>query len=164
MIVNTGEDALYFTAPIAAGNIESVTLSEELDSGPIAPVFFSGAFTSICTDEMCAFQDQLASFEDVGATLYGISRDTPFALNEFRSQNDLEFGLVSDLNQEILDDHGVSNDFTDTEVNGVAKRSVFIVDGDGRITYKWSGDNSGVEPDYDAAARAGAAVENRIVF
>ncbi|MCL9815217.1 redoxin domain-containing protein [Natranaeroarchaeum aerophilus] len=160
-MIDTGDDAPDFTAPLATGDIESVTLSEELDSGPIVLAFFPGAFTSICTDEMCAFQDQLASFEDVGATVYGISRDTPFALNEFRSQNDLEFGLVSDLNREIIDDYGVSMDFTDMGVNGVAKRSVFIVDADGRITYRWIGDNPGVEPDYDAVAQAAAAaVEN----
>ncbi len=153
-MVETGDDAPDFTAPVATGDVEPVTLMDELDSAPIVLAFFPGAFTSVCTNEMCAFQDQLAEFEAVGATVYGISRDTPFTLNEFRAQNDLEFGLVSDLNRDIIDDYDVSMDFTNLGVNGVAKRSVFVVDGDGQITYKWVSDDPGVEPDYDAVAEA----------
>ncbi|MXV63987.1 redoxin domain-containing protein [Natronorubrum sp. JWXQ-INN-674] len=151
----TGDTAADFTAPLANGDIEEFTLSERLeDDAPIVLAFFPGAFTSVCTTEMCAFQDRLASFNDLDATVYGVSRDSPFTLNEFRDQNELEFGLISDYNGEIIDDYGIEMDFADLGVYGVAKRSVFVIDGDGEITYAWVSDDPGVEPDYDEVEAA----------
>ncbi|ARS91622.1 redoxin domain-containing protein [Natrarchaeobaculum aegyptiacum] len=150
----TGDAAPDFTAPLANGDVDSFTLEERLDEAPIVLAFFPGAFTGVCTNEMCTFQDRLSAFEDVDAAVYGVSRDSPFALNEFRDQNDLEFGLVSDFNGEIIDEYDVEMHFDDLGVYGVAKRSVFVVDGDGEITYSWVSDDPGVEPDYDEVEAA----------
>ncbi|WIV67774.1 redoxin domain-containing protein [Natrialbaceae archaeon AArc-T1-2] len=155
----TGDTAPDFTAPLANGDVEQLTLSNRLaEEGPIVLAFFPGAFTSVCTDEMCTFQDRLASFRNLEATVYGVSVDSPFSLNEFRDQNDLEFGLVSDFEKEIIDDYGVRMDFDGLGVYGVAKRSVFVVDDDGTITYSWVSDDPGVEPDYDEVEEAVADV------
>ncbi len=154
----TGDAAPDFTAPLANGDVDSFTLSDRLENeAPIVLAFFPGAFTSVCTTEMCAFQDRLANFNDLDASVYGVSRDSPFTLNEFRDQNDLEFGLISDYNKEVIDDYGIAMDFADLGVYGVAKRSVFVIDADGEITYAWVSDDPGVEPDYDEVE---AAVEN----
>jgi len=149
-MVTTGDAAPDFTAPLANGDIEEFALSERLeDDAPIVLAFFPGAFTSVCTTEMCTFQDRLATFNDLDASVYGVSRDSPFTLNEFREQNDLEFGLLSDYNKELIDDYDIEMDFADLGVYGVAKRSVFVVDGDGEVAYSWVSDDPGVEPDYD---------------
>ncbi|QFU82955.1 redoxin domain-containing protein [Natronorubrum aibiense] len=154
----TGDAAPDFTAPLANGDVDSFTLSERLeDEAPIVLAFFPGAFTGVCTDEMCTFQDRLAAFNELDATVYGVSRDSPFALNEFRDQNGLEFGLLSDYNKEIIADYDIEMDFADLGVYGVAKRSVFVVNGDGEVTYAWVSDDPGVEPDYDDVE---AAVED----
>lgn len=148
-MVETGDAAPDFTAPLANGDIDSFTLSERLeDEAPIVLAFFPGAFTSVCTTEMCTFQDRFSAFEDVDASVYGVSRDSPFTLNEFREQNDLEFGLLSDLNKELVEKYDVEMDFDDLGVYGVAKRSVFVVDADGEVTYAWVSDDPGVEPEY----------------
>ncbi|RZV08099.1 peroxiredoxin [Natrinema hispanicum] len=157
-MVTTGDAAPDFTAPLANGDIEEFTLSERLEEDePIVLAFFPGAFTSVCTTEMCTFQDRLATFNDLDATVYGVSRDSPFTLNEFRAQNDLEFGLLSDYNKELIDDYDIEMDFADLGVYGVAKRSVFVIDGDGDVAYSWVSDDPGVEPDYDEVE---AAVED----
>ncbi|THE62906.1 peroxiredoxin [Salinadaptatus halalkaliphilus] len=154
----TGDTAPDFTAPLANGDVDAITLSDRLDEeAPIVLAFFPAAFTGVCTDEMCTFQDRLSAFKDVDATVYGVSRDSPFTLNEFRDQNDLEFGLISDFNGEIIGDYDVSMDFADLGVYGVAKRSVFVVDSDGEITYSWVSDDPGVEPEY---AEVEAAVDD----
>ncbi|PSQ25981.1 peroxiredoxin [Halobacteriales archaeon QS_9_68_17] len=153
-MVDTGDDAPDFTAPLANGDIESFTLSEELDDAPLVLAFFPGAFTSVCTSEMCTFRDELSTFEDIGASVYGISVDSPFTLNEFRDQNDLNFGLLSDIDKEVIDAYDVSMDFADLGVHGVAKRAVFVVDSDGEVASRWVSDDPGVEPDYDEVAAA----------
>ncbi|WP_435335686.1 redoxin domain-containing protein [Haloarchaeobius sp. TZWWS8] len=154
-MVEVGDDAPDFTVPLANSDVDSFTLSERLDEeAPIVLAFFPGAFTGVCTTEMCTFQDQLVGFEDVGASVYGISVDSPFALNEFRDKNDLSFGLLSDFEKEVIDDYDVRMDFADLGVYGVAKRSVFVVDGDGQVTWSWVSDDPGVEPDYEAVREA----------
>ncbi len=155
----TGDTAPDFTAPLATGDVESITLSDRLeDEAPVVLAFFPGAFTSVCTTEMCTFEDRLAAFDDLDASVYGVSVDSPFALNEFRAQNDLTFGLVSDFDRELIDAYDVRMDFDDLGVHGVAKRSVFVIDADGTITYAWVSDDPGVEPDYDEVEDAVADV------
>jgi peroxiredoxin len=103
---------------------------------------------------MATFEESLDDFE--GVTVYGVSVDAPFSLNEFRDQQDLSFGLISDSNKEIIDAYDVEMDFADMGYYGVAKRAVFVVDGDGDVTYEWVSDDPGVEPDYDEVADAAA--------
>ncbi|GAB3018360.1 redoxin domain-containing protein [Natronobiforma cellulositropha] len=151
----TGDTAPDFTAPLATGDVESITLSERLEEGgPLVLAFFPGAFTGVCTAEMCTFEDRLAAFEDLQAAVYGVSVDSPFALNAFREENDLSFDLISDFEKELIDEYDVRMDFEELGVYGVAKRSVFVVDGDGEITYAWVSDDAGVEPDYDEVEQA----------
>jgi len=153
-MVSTGDEATTFTAPLANGDLDSFTLEERLDEAPLVLVFFPGAFTGTCTHEMNTFQERLDEFSDAGASVYGVSVDTPFALNEFRGQLGLDFDLISDTNREIVDEWDIAMDFTELGVDDVAKRSVIVVDGDGVVQYAWISDDPGVEPDYDAVLDA----------
>ncbi|ELZ26287.1 peroxiredoxin [Halogeometricum pallidum JCM 14848] len=153
-MVDLGDDAPDFTVPVANGDVGTFSLSEHLDDAPLVLAFFPAAFTSTCTTEMRTFRDRMAQFEDVDATVYGVSIDTPFTLNEFRRQNDLNFPLLSDTNRELVHEYDVAMDFSDAGVRNVAKRAVFVVDADGEVTYKWVSDDPGAEPDYEAVAAA----------
>lgn len=160
-MVDVGDDAPDFTAPVAVGDgdIEQFTLSERLDEAPIVLAFFPGAFTSVCTQEMCSFRDRMSAFEDIEATVYGLSTDSPFALNAFREEHDLPFGIISDDDKEIIHQFDAAMDFEAVGVSNVAKRAVFIIDDGGEITYAWVVDNAGLEPDYEEiqdAAKAAA--------
>ena len=156
-MVTVGDEAPDFTAPLANGSVESFTLSDHLDEAPLVLAFFPAAFTGTCTTEMSTVEEQLADFEAVGASIYGISIDTPFTLNEFRAQNELSFPLISDTNRELIELYDASMDFANLGVHNVAKRSVFVVDSDGTVTYTWQSDDPSIEPDYDAIEEAAAA-------
>lgn len=153
-MVATGDDAPDFSAPVANGDVDSFALSDVLDDGPVVLAFFPAAFTGTCTTEMCTFTDRLSAFEEVDADVYGVSVDSPFALNEWRDQEGIEFGLVSDFEKEIIDAYDVRTDFEDLGVYGLAQRAVFVVDGDGEIAYRWVADHAGMEPDYEAVEQA----------
>lgn len=155
-MLTVGDDAPDFTAPLADGEIGPFTLSEHLGETPVVLAFFPGAFTNTCTAEMCTFRDRMSEFEAVDATVYGISVDTPFALAEFRRRNDLNFGLVSDTNRELVHAYGVAMDDEWQGIRDAAKRAVFVVDGERTVTYAWVSDETDVEPDYDAITRAAA--------
>jgi len=155
-MVEVGDTAPDFTAPIADGDVSPFTLSDRLHEAPLVLAFFPGAFTRVCTTELRTFEERMSVFEDVGATVYGVSVDTPFALNEFRTQEGIGFGIVSDHDKEIVDRYGVRDDFEDIGYYGLAKRAVFVVDGDREVTWTWVADDPGKEPDYEAVERAAA--------
>lgn len=155
-MVSNGDSAPEFSAPMRTpdGEISEFTLSSALEDGPVVLAFFPGAFTSVCTGEMKTFRDRLDAIDDTGASLYGVSIDSPFSLGEFAEQNNLNFSLISDTNKEIIDAYGVRMDFDHIGLSGVAKRSVFVIDEDGTVTYSWVSDDPGVEPDYEAVETA----------
>ena len=150
-MLETGDTVSDFTAPMARGgsydDVGEFRLSAALESGPVVLAFFPGAFTGGCTTEMCAFRDDIAAFERVGAQVYGVSVDLPPALNVFSQQQSLNFRLLSDSNRDLVETFGVVRD----ELYGardVARRTVFVVD-DGEIAYHWDrGDRRDV--DYEA--------------
>jgi peroxiredoxin len=156
-MVSEGDKAPEFTAPLANGDIDSFDLSEALEDGPLVLAFFPGAFTSVCSHEMSTFQDRLATLTDTGATLYGISVDSPFTLNEFREQLGLEFDLISDANRDLIEQYDIVTGFDQYGIEELAERAVFIVDESGTVTYAWVGDNPGLEPDYEEVEEAASA-------
>ena len=156
-MVSEGETAPTFTAPLANGDVDEFDLGSAVETdAPVVLAFFPGAFTSVCSHELTEFQNRLSAFDDAGASVYGVSIDTPFAQNEFRDKLGLSFGLVSDVNREAIDTYDIAMDFESLGVYDVAKRAVFVVDGDGTVTYRWVSDDPGVEPDYDAVEDAAA--------
>lgn len=153
-MVSVGDDAPEFTAPVANDDVETLSLDEVLGDGPVVLAFFPAAFTGTCTTEMCTFDDRLSAFENVEATVYGVSVDSPFALDAWREDQDLDFGLISDFEKEIIDDYGIRTDFADLGVHGLAQRAVFVLDAQGTVTYRWVADHAGLEPDYEEVERA----------
>ena len=148
-MISVGDEAPDFTAPLANGDVAEITLSDAVADGPVVLAFFPGAFTSVCSHEMEAFDDRLDELAEAGVTVYGVSIDTPFAQNAFREELGLGFDLVSDSNRDIVDAYDIPMDFTALGVHNLAKRAVVVVDDDGTVTYAWVSDDPGVEPDYD---------------
>ena len=154
-MVSDGEEAPTFTAPLANGDIESFSLAEAVDAdAPVVLAFFPGAFTSVCSHEMQTFEQRLEDVTDAGGTLYGVSIDSPFALNEFRDTLSLSFDLISDVNRDVIEAYDVSMAFEAVGIERLAKRAVFVVDSDGTVTYAWVSDDPGAEPDYDEVIQA----------
>jgi len=117
--------------------------------------FFPGAFTGVCTKEMCTFRDSLSKFNGMNAQVVGISVDAPFANKNFADQNRLQFPLLSDFTRSTVRQYaGVHDDFAGLKGYTASKRAVFVLDPNGVVKYSWITENPGVEPDYDAVAAA----------
>ena len=132
---------------------KQVRLSD-LRGTPTVLAFFPAAFTGVCTKEMCRFRDDLGRFSSLRAQVVGISADTPFVQAEFARQNNLTFPLLSDFNHQAMKAYGVYDDNFIGLLDGIAKRSVFVLDRTGKVVYAWVSDNPGVEPPYDEVAAA----------
>jgi peroxiredoxin len=121
--------------------------------------FFPGAFTGVCTKELCALRDAMANFNTMNARVVGVSVDSPFANKAFAQQNQLGFPLLSDFTHVVSRQYaGVYPEFSGVKGYEAAKRAVFVIDPEGVIRYAWVTENPGVEPKYDEVREAAAAL------
>jgi len=133
----------------------------ELRGKPAVLLFFPGAFTTTCTKEMCAFRDGMAEYGTLNAQVIGISVDMPYSQKAFADQHGLTFPLMSDYNREAVRAFDVQDpNFAGGLLPGVAMRSVFVLDRQGAVRYKWVADKPGTEPDYAAVEAAVKALGN----
>jgi peroxiredoxin len=153
-MVSTGDTAPTFTATVGTAEHESFDLEDHLGDGPVVLAFFPGAFTPPCRNEMLAFQEHLADFEDAGATVLGISADSPFSQGSFSEANGLEFDLVSDMGGDAIRAYDLEIDIPELGLHGIANRAVFVLDDEGVVTYHWVADDPTNEPDYEAVLDA----------
>lgn len=150
-MVEEGDPAPDFTVPLAGGSayndVEPFTLSEAIGDGPIVLAFYPAAFTSGCTEEMCTFRDSMDAFDDLDAQVYGVSVDLPFAQNAWIREYDLNFPMLSDWDHELIREYDIVYDDLYGMIEA-AQRSVFVLDSEGVVTYKWvrDGDNPDFEP------------------
>ncbi len=151
-MINTGSKAPDFqlmTAnnPPEGKPLREIKLSTLLKEGSLVIAFFPASFTGGCEKEMCSFRDNLKAFEEAKCNIVGISVDMPFSQKKFAEINNISFPLLSDLGGKIAKLYDVFyDDFIG--LKGVAKRSVFIINKEGFITYKWVTENPAIEPDY----------------
>ncbi len=150
MTLNIGEQAPDFSLKTKnAEGLKDISLSDHKDKQSVVLLFFPFAFTSVCTEETCSVRDDLSSYADLNAQVYGISVDSPFAQEVMSEKQNLNFPLLSDFNKEVSKSYGVLyEDFIGFA--GVAKRSAFVVSKDGTILFSWSSDDPKQLPDFDA--------------
>lgn len=113
-------------------------------------LFFPGAFTGVCTKEMCSIRDNISKYNSVKAKVVGISVDSPFSLAQFAKENNLTFELLSDANRTVSRSYGALHEnFINISTLTASKRAAFILDSSGIVRYKWISDDPRVEPDYE---------------
>jgi peroxiredoxin len=152
MPLKVGDKAAEFT--LADSNKKPRTLGEFLGKKTVL-AFYPGAFTGVCTKEFCTLRDALASLNDLGAQVVGISVDAPAANKGFGDVNHITFPLLSDYTRAVSKAYaGVYEDFGGLKGYTAAKRSVFVLDPKGTVRYVWISEEPGVEPPYDEVKKA----------
>ena len=148
-MLETGDTAPTFTATRGTSEHEPFSLEAHLGDGPVVLAFVPGAFTPPCTNEMVALEEHLAEFQDAGATVLGVSADSPFSQGAFREEHGIEFDLVSDMAGDVIRAYDLEIDIEALGLYGVANRAVFVLDEDGTVTYAWVADDPTNEPEYE---------------
>lgn len=142
-----GDIAPSFTLPDSKLKPRSL---REFQGQKVVIAFFVGAFTKVCTKEMCAFRDGMARLVGLKAQVVGISVNDPFSNKAFAEKNRLSFPILSDVNREAIKRYNLeSPDFSGIKGYSVAKRSIFVLDKEGVVRYTWVSEDPTVEPDYD---------------
>jgi glutaredoxin-dependent peroxiredoxin len=129
---------------------KTVRTLEEFAGKKTVVAFFPGAFTGVCDKELCSFRDSMSELNNLDAQVVAISVDSPFANRGFAAKYGFEFPLLSDFNREVINTYDIAlQDFAGIPGYTVAKRSVFLLDKEGIVRFKWVTDNPGVEPNYE---------------
>ena len=95
-------------------------------------VFYPFAFSPVCTDQMNLYHEVLDEIASRGATLYGVSCDSLWALKAFREKLGVSIEQLSDFEPkgETCRAFGVYHE------GGFPQRALVIADADGVV--KWS--------------------------
>jgi peroxiredoxin Q/BCP len=152
MALNVGDPAPDFTLDGTEGRF---TLSEHRGERVVL-LFYPGDDTTVCTKQFCAYRDAREEMNELGATFVGISTQDMTSKESFKSKYGLTTPLLADPDGAVAEAYGVYAKRLDA-----AKRTVFIVDEDGKIAHKHANFLSLTFDGVDDLAEALAAVPAR---
>lgn len=147
MAIQIGQAAPDFTLRDTEKN--KVTLSEQKGKNVLL-LFFPLAFTSTCTKELCMTRDNIAAYNNLEASVFGISVDSLFSLQRYKEDQQLNFPLLSDFNKTASTAYGCLYEHFFNDMDGVSKRSAFVIDKEGIVRYAEVLENAADIPDFDA--------------
>ncbi len=115
-------------------DLEPISLSDYKGKNLILH-FFPLAFTSVCTEQLCTANGEESDYASLNAEVVGVSVDSPFVLDKFAKENDLNFPLGSDFNREVSAAYSVLFDGDFAGMTGFSMRSAFVIDAEGIVQY-----------------------------
>lgn len=133
---------------MSSAGLVDVTLSQHLGKDVVVLLFVPGAFTPVCTKELCDVSGGLSAYSDLGAVVYGISNDTPFAQTAWAKSSGIAFPLLSDFEHKAAQAFDVVwADFAG--LGAGTARAVFVIGKDGVVKYAEQTPTLGDMPDFD---------------
>jgi peroxiredoxin len=151
MALQVGDKAPDFK--LFSSDLKEVSLSD-YKGRKLVIHFFPMAFTGVCTAQLCTMRDSFGYYEGMNADVIGISVDSPFTLAKFKEEESYQFPLLSDFNKETAKAYGAFYDEFVFNLKGVAKRSAFVLDEEGKIIHAEVLEDAGNMPDFDAIKKA----------
>ena len=145
MNIQIGQPSPDFTLYDSTKN--KITLSD-MKGENVLLLFFPLAFTSTCTAELCSIRDNISFYNNVNAKVFGISVDSLHTLAKFKSEQSLNFTLLSDFNKDVSLLYGSLYEMFSYNMKGVSKRSAFIIDREGIVRYVEVLENASEQPNF----------------
>jgi thioredoxin-dependent peroxiredoxin len=128
--LNVGDIAPDFTLEGTAGPF---TLSDHRGERVVL-LFYPGDDTTVCTKQFCSYRDASEDMGKLDAVFVGISTQDMGSHERFKAKYGLTTPLLADSEGEVSKAYDV---FT-KRFGGIAKRTVFVIDAEGRIAHKHS--------------------------
>ncbi len=129
-----GSSAPDFTLPFATKDSISrtpVKLSDFVGKRAVVIAFYPADWSTGCTKEVCTMRDNFAALENLNAEILAISGDYVWSHHEWAKYQKLPFRLLSDHAHAVAKLYGSFN-----EKSLYNKRTVFVVDKQGKIAYE----------------------------
>jgi peroxiredoxin 2/4 len=138
-MLQVGQKAPQFELEGAqGGTIARFRLSDQRGKWVVL-FFYPLDFTLVCPTEIRGFSQVLDRFEELGASVAGVSVDSVYSHQAWieKDLGELGFPLLSDITKRTAADYGVL-----LEDEGIALRGTFIIDPDGTLRYMVVHDNT----------------------
>lgn len=126
MSISTGDTAPQFSLP-GTGQ-KSYSLADYAGQ-PVVLVFYPGDDTPVCTKQLNAYNHDLAEFENLDAQVLAISAQDLSSHEQFSDKHGFKFPLLADVDKKVAALYGTLGPL------GFPRRSVFVIDRQGRIVY-----------------------------
>ena len=94
-------------------------------------LFYPGDETPVCTRQMCSVRDRWEDYAATGAEVVGISTNSVESHQKFAEHHGLPLRLLADTDRKVADMYGAQS-----LIPGKVARSVFVINGEGVITYR----------------------------
>lgn len=126
-----------FQLPSTSGKVFSLA---EKRGKNIVIYFYPKDNTPGCTTEGENFRDSFDVFESMNCEIVGISRDSIKSHENFRTNMQFPFELLSDMDETVCQQFDVikMKNLYGKQVRGI-ERSTFVIDVDGVLRYEWRG-------------------------
>lgn len=135
MTVTVGKKVPDFSSEATGGPVRLNSLE-----GTVVLYFYPKDNTPGCTTEGAAFRDAYPRFRKVGATVFGVSRDSLKSHEGFKSKMAFPFELISDPDESLCGLFEVMKmkNMYGKQVRGV-ERSTFVIGPDRTLLREWRG-------------------------
>ena len=130
-MLETGIKAPDFTLPDQNGENRSLS---DYRGKKVILYFYSKDMTSGCTKQACAFGELYPQFEEKGAVVIGISKDSVASHKKFEEKYGLPFTILSDTELNVIRSYDVwkeKNNYGKMTMGVV--RTTYLIDEDGVI-------------------------------
>lgn len=115
-------------------NGEMVTIKEIIGEKNIVIYFYPKDNTWGCTKQACSFRDSFQDFVDLGCEVIGISTDSVDSHKMFSTKYNLNFKILSDVDDEVREKFGVPK-----SLFGIIKgRVTYIIDKKGNVAWNFN--------------------------
>jgi peroxiredoxin/cytidylate kinase len=138
-MVKVGDKASNFSLPDIENRARSLN---EFLGQKVVLVFNIESFLSNATKELCEFRDSMSQLINLNAQVVGIDPNGPSENKRLAEKFRLHFPILSDSKRQVIEAYGLE----------APKRSIFVLDENGIVNYRWVAEKPSDEPDYEEIA------------
>jgi peroxiredoxin Q/BCP len=136
IMLEIGTKAPEFTLPDQNGQMHSLS---DYRGQKVILYFYPKDMTSGCTSQACNFRDRYPQFQEKGAVVLGVSKDTVESHKRFEEKQGLPFTLLSDTELEVITAYDVRKIGKDGKPTRSLIRSTYLIDENGLIIKAFGG-------------------------
>ena len=129
-MLNIGTKAPEFSLPDQNGQIHTLS---SYQGRKVILYFYPKDMTSGCTAQACSFRDLYPQFQEKGAVVLGVSKDSVASHKRFEETHGLPFTLLSDPELQVITAYDVLKPPKDDKPSRSVSRSTYLIDEDGII-------------------------------
>jgi peroxiredoxin Q/BCP len=127
----------WFSSPLPVGSVAPPFMAPDQDgtvfilnqhrNKHVVLVFYPGDDTPICTKQLCELRDNYGALREAGAYVAGVNPAKDASHSAFKEKHKLPFPLLVDHGKRVA---------TMYNCNGpLVRRTVYVIDRDGKIAY-----------------------------